>query len=321
MRLISGLILGLCAGSCFAQTHVRFIVTGDDRWDTRAPRAGLDENGVNVAGLGRVNKAIVSEKPDVLLMNGDLVGGGQTDEEETSQFTTWIKAMQPVYDAGIKVLTVRGNHEMHCPHPADVWLKAMSGPRSNPDGGPVGEVGMTYAFTFQNVLFLGLDEFQTKNLGVNQAWLDGVLKAPHAPHVFAFAHKMAFFSGNHTDGLDTVPLVRDPFLKSLAAAGSRAVFFGHDHLYDHTSAKLVGWDDDQSIHQFVIGTAGAPFVNGKPQPEVDGDWKLNHVSHMEHQLGYAVVDVDGLKVKIVYKSEVKPGEFQVIDTFAYTLKQ
>ena len=308
-----------CVSSCFAQTHVRFVVTGDDRWDTHTPRPGLDENGVNVTGLGRVNTAIIGEKPDLLLINGDLVGGGATDEEEQSQFDTWIKTMQPIYNAGIKVLTVRGNHEMHCPHPADVWRKAMSGPRQNPENGPKGEEDMTYAFTFKNCLFLALDEFQSKNLGVNQPWIDQVLKEKHAPHVFAFAHKMAFFSGNHTDGLDTVPEVRDPLMKSLAGAGARTVFFGHDHLYDHTSAKLAGWSDDQAIHQFVIGTAGAPFVKGKPQPATDQGWTLNHLGHVERQLGYAVVDVDGDSVKIVYKSETSPGVFQVADTFSYKL--
>jgi len=247
------------------------------------------------------------------------VGGGDSDAEESSQFDTWLKAMAPIYDSGIKVLTIRGNHEMHCPHPDEVWRKAMSGRYKNPTDGPKGEEDETYQFTFKNVLILGLDEFQGPNLGVNQGWIDGVLSKPHAPHVFAFAHKMAFFSGNHTDGLDTAPKVRDPLIKSLANGGARVVFFGHDHLYDHTSAKLAGWTDDQAIHQFVIGTAGAPFVKGKPQPATDGVWTLNHVAHIERQLGYAVVDVDGPNVKIVYYSETAPGVFTPADAFQYSL--
>src|ERR1035438_1489884 len=116
MRLFAALAFVLCAIPSFAQDHVRFIVTGDDRWNTNSPRAGLDENGVNVAGLTRLLAAILKEKPDAMLLNGDLVGGGETEEEEASQFQTFLKVMQPAYDAGIKVLTVRGNHEMHCPN-------------------------------------------------------------------------------------------------------------------------------------------------------------------------------------------------------------
>jgi hypothetical protein len=321
MRALLCLLAAAIGTMAVAQDHVRFIVTGDDRWNTGSPRPGQDQNGVNVTDLTRLNNAIIAEKPDVLLFSGDLVGGGETDAQESSQFDTWIQTMKPVYAAGIKVLTVRGNHEMHCPNPADVWRKAMSGPRQNPDNGPDNEKDMTFTYALKNCLFIGLDEFQTANLGVNQEWLDKVLNAPHPPHIFAFAHKMAFFSGNHTDGLETVPAVRDALIKSLAAAGARTVFFGHDHLYDHTSAKLDGWTDDQAIHQIVIGTAGAPFVNGKKQPATDGVWTLNHIAHVEHQLGYAVVDVDGPKVTIVYKSESSPGNFQAADTFSYTVNK
>ena len=322
LSLLVGFLLGSPLASVTGnapEDHVRFVVTGDDRWNTKAPRPGMDENGVNVTGLGRIVTAILAEKPDALLFNGDLVGGGETDEEEASQFETWIKTMKPIYDSGIRVLAARGNHEMHCPHASDVWKKALSGPYANPTNGPAGEEGMTYALPMKNVLFLSLDEFQTKELAINQSWLDQTLMAPHPPHVFAFAHKMAFFSGNYTDGMNTTPEPRDRFIKALSEAGARAVFFGHDHLYDHVAAKLSGWSDDQSIHQFVVGTAGAPFVVGKELPKSDGDWSLNRVSHVEGALGYCLVDVVGPKVTIVYKSEKSPGVFEAVDTFSYSL--
>src|SRR5579862_8983480 len=182
MRQILSVLILACVSMGFAQDHVRFVVTGDDRWNTNSPRPGLDENGVNVTGFKRVIAAILAEKPDALLLNGDLVGGGKTDEEESSQFATWIKVVQPAYDAGIKVLTVRGNHEMHCPNAAEVWRKAMSGNRSNPDGGPKGEEGLTYAYKIGNCLFIALDEFQGDDPVVNQAWLDKTLQATHPAH-------------------------------------------------------------------------------------------------------------------------------------------
>ncbi len=319
MRRASCVLLLALAALSSARDHVRFVVTGDDRWNTGAPRAGLDENGVNVTGLRRVVASIVAEKPDALLFNGDLVGGADTDEAETSQFETWFATMKPVYDAGIKVLAARGNHEMHCPHPDEVWRKVIAGAHANPQDGPKGEEDMTYAYPLKNCLFLSLDQFQTKDLGINQAWLDATLKAPHPPHVFAFAHKMAFFSGNHTDGMNTVPAARDAMVKSLAAAGARVVFFGHDHLYDHAAAKLPGWSDGRAIHQFVVGTAGAPFVKGKTLTTSDGDWSITRVAHVEQALGYLVVDVDGPKVTMVYKSETSLGLFQAADQYTYDL--
>lgn len=300
--------------------HVRFVVTGDDRWNTKSPRPGMDENGVNVTGLGRVIKAVIDEKPDALLINGDLVGGAETDDEESSQFETWFKAMQPAYDAGIKVLPVRGNHEMHCPGADAVWRKAMSGAHAVPQNGPAGEEGLSYTYPLKNVLFIALDEFKTKEPVVNQTWLDSVLSAPHPPHVFAFGHKMAFFSGNHTDGMWSMMPQRDKLIDSLKNAGSRVVFFGHDHLYDHAAVKRAGWTDDQAIHQYVIGTAGAPFVKGKILSTQDGDWSVSRIKHIEGQLGYCLVDVEGSKVTLTYKTETAPGVFEAADTYSYTTK-
>jgi Calcineurin-like phosphoesterase len=309
-------LLILTTASLHASPHVRFVVTGDDRWDTHHARQGLDDNGVNVTGLGRVVKAVLAEKPNLWLFNGDLVGGAETDEAEASQFETWVKVMQPVYDSGVKVLTVRGNHEMHCPHATEVWRKAMSGVRKNPGISPAGEENLTYAYTFGNCLFLGLDQFKSDEVSINQPWLTSILTAKHAPHVFAFAHKMAFFSGNHDDGMSTIPVARDAFLETLIGAGSRAVFFGHDHLYDHLAATRSG----KTIHQFVIGTAGAPFVNTKTLTETDGGWTLKRIGHYHHALGYAIVDVQGSTATIEYKSEKTPGNFEVVDVWKYDLK-
>lgn len=312
------MLFACCLSSVFAEDHVRFVVTGDDRSSGNPGRPGLDENGVNVTAMARIVKAILAEKPDALLFNGDLVAGAKTDEAESSQFQTWFKVMDPIYDAGIKVLTARGNHEMGCEHPNDVWKKVMSGKYANPLGGPTGEEGMTYALTLKNCLFLSIDQFGPSGITGNQEWLDGILKGKHAPHVFAFGHKMAFFSGSHTDGMWTATDKRDRFITSLVDAGARTVFFGHDHMYDHLTAKLPSWSDEKAIHQFVIGTAGAPFYKSKPAP-ADGDWQIKHVGHVENAYGYAVVDVEGAKVTVVFKAEKEPGVFETVDTFTYTL--
>ncbi|MBI1333167.1 MAG: metallophosphoesterase [Armatimonadetes bacterium] len=318
MKWLLSLIMATSVASAFAQNHVRFIITGDDRWAGGKARPGEDENGVNVAAMRRIVKAIVAEKPDVLLFNGDLVGGAKTDEAELSQFETWKQVMMPIYNAGIKVLAARGNHEAGCPHPDDVWHKVFTGKFANPTTGPTGEEGLTYAYTFKNCLFISLDQFGPSGVTGNLDWFDKVIDANHAPHIFVFSHKMAFFSGSHTDGMWTAADKRDHFIDKLVKAGARTVFFGHDHLYDHVEARLPSWPAGQSIHQFVIGTAGAPFYTGKTPP-ADGDWQLKHVSHIEQKYGYAVVDIDGPKVKLVFKAEKEPGVFETADTLTYTL--
>jgi len=295
----------------------KFIITGDGRSGKNRPE---DKNGVNTVIMAELAKAVVDENPKFLLFSGDLIAGPKTDAEMESQLTTWLGIMKPVYDAGIKVYNIRGNHEMHVPHPEEVWRKMFVGPYAMPMNGPKGEEGMSFTVSYNNVLIVGLDEFQSEQLKVNQAWLDGVLKNKKEQHIFAFSHKMAFRSGNHDDGMETDPASRDAFVKSLIAAGEKVMFFGHDHLYDHKSFTAPGDSPDRTIHQFVIGTAGAPLVHGTGDPGNNGSWKVEQFKHIEDKYGYAVVEVNGPKISITFKTRTSPGIYEPADTFSYSVK-
>lgn len=312
--------LALCGASvlCFGQNHLRFILTGDSRWNDGRPRPG-DENGVNAAAMKTLAKQIVAEKPNVLLFTGDCIWA-TTDEEEASQLQTFLGLMKPIYDAGVKVLVIPGNHDTHAPHADEYWRKAFSGPYANPDNGPAGGNDLSFYYKTGNVLFVGIDEFVHGDKGaptVNQQWLDSVLAKNPATHVFAFAHKLAFFAGHHDDGFNQEPDVRDSMMKSLSDAGCHMILFGHDHFYDHELALKNGWPESRAIHQVIVGTAGAPFVHGTSTAPSDGDWKLTHLGHGEGALGYAVIDIDGNHVSVVYKTEKSPGDFEPADSFSY----
>ena len=307
----------LAAIASFSQAQSwKFIVTGDDRSGNHRPE---DHNGVNTVILGELSKAMIAEKPKFVLFSGDLINGPKTDEEMESQLATWLETMKPVYDAGIKVYNIRGNHEMHVPHPDAVWQKMFVGPYALPTNGPKGEDEMSYTVSYKNTLIIGLDEFQAKNdeAHINQAWLDQTLAKKKAQHIFVFAHKMAFRSGNHDDGMELDPVARDKFVNSLINAGERVAFFGHDHLYDHRSLTNL---DGKTIEQFVIGTAGAPLVHGNEDPGNNNGWKVQKVKHIEDQYGYAVVEIDGPKVTITYKTRTAPGVYEAADTFSYSVK-
>jgi hypothetical protein len=208
---------------------------------------------------------------------------------------------------------------MHVPHPDAVWRKVFTGPYALPENGPKGEEAMNYTVSYGNSLFIGIDEFISEKSLINQKWLDTVLKAHKEDHVFVFAHKMAFRSGHHDDGLETEPAVRDAFVKSLIAAGSIVGFFGHDHLYDHRAVTAPEGGEAQTFHQFVIGTAGAPLAHGTDEPGDNGQWKVKKFSHIEDRYGYAVVEVDGPKVTITFKARKSAGVYEVADTFSYTI--
>jgi len=294
----------------------KFIVTGDDRAGSNRPE---DHNGVNTVIMAEMAKAMVAEKPKFVLFSGDLVAGPKTDAEMESQLSTWLDLMKPVYDAGIKVYNIRGNHEMHVPHPEAVWRKMFVGPYAMPNNGPKGEEAMSFTVNYKNVLIVGLDEFQTEQLHVNQAWLNDVMKNKKQQHIFVYSHKMAFRSGHHDDGLEIDPASRDALVKSLIAAGSRTAFFGHDHLYDHLAVTAPGDPPSKTFHQFVIGTAGAPLVHGTNDPGNNSIWKVEKFKHIEDKYGYAVVEIDGPKVTITFKARTSPSVYEPADTFSYTV--
>jgi hypothetical protein len=153
------------------QSHVRFMVMGDDR--IRFPsegglRSGFDnlKSGINEGVLGPMLDSMFRMKPDFVLVTGDLVGGESktlpglgTLDEQLKAWITFVKHHNP---NNVPVLPVRGNHETRGAHPADSWKPvqrmtkeyAMRFPGFQTDGFNLG-------FNYKNVTILGLDCYQS----------------------------------------------------------------------------------------------------------------------------------------------------------------
>jgi hypothetical protein len=105
---------------------------------------------------------IVSQGVDLVVFPGDLVNGYNSQEALESQLLTWRDTMQPIYDAGIGVYPVRGNHDLGSPPGTTAWNNVFSGDYALPQNGPDGELNLTYSVAHENALFLGLDEYVTE---------------------------------------------------------------------------------------------------------------------------------------------------------------
>ena len=309
--------------------------------DTRGDSNPLngDKSGVNEAVVNAAAKDIVKQGADLVIVPGDMVSGSYaTRTPYATQFATWRKAMSPVYEAGIKVYPVRGNHEVGpfmnydkypwppteknnpvinaMPALKTAFLEAFNDPWI-PTNGPEGEKGLTYSFATHNALFVGLDEY-VNPIKVNQAWLEGVLKANKLPHVFVYGHDPAF-RVVHTDSLASYPQARDTFWDSLGRAGARVYFCGHDHFYNRAHVH------DQAgniIYQVLPGSGGAPFSKWQPRQYAEGAKVVNDF-HDEVHYGYVLVTIDETKVRIEWKARVnegEPDEWKTLDTFAYALE-
>lgn len=296
LRLIFLLML-MALGTAHAQDAFRFVVTGDGRGD---------DNGINAAVLTELASVIATENVQLVIFNGDLVNNGTQPQLEN-----WVNTfMDPLLAAGISVFPCRGNHDFNI----TAWNNVFTGIHACPQNGPPGEENLTYYFTYQNALFIALDQYSPSHLlRVNQDWLDEVLRNNKGfPHVFVYGHVPAY-SVHHTDCLASYPAERDAFWNSIGRAGARVYFCGHDHFYNHA------WIMDSSkvpIHQYIVGSAGAPMYDW------DGVYAeaplVRGVTHLKSN-GYVVVDVNGFNVQITFKERLAPNTFAPIsDTFVYT---
>src|SRR5271156_438573 len=92
---------------------LRIVVAGDGR--ANSPPRPEDKNGLNDVMNREISRAVLREKATALLWTGDLVNLTNHDCDLFKQeLLAWRDIYQPLYDHGVIVLPVRGNHEMAC---------------------------------------------------------------------------------------------------------------------------------------------------------------------------------------------------------------
>ena len=291
-----------------SETSWQFIVTGDSRSDG-------ENNGVNIRIVDELAAEIVSKNVDFVLWTGDLVNGYDDPETMESQFNTWRKTMLPVYDAGIDVYVVRGNHDIGEPEGTSAWNNVFE---DSPDNGPPGEENLTYSVTHKNALIIAVDQYVGEKQHINQNWLDRQFAANTKPHVFVFGHEPAF-EALHEDCIGADPDVRDRFWASIAKAGGRTYFCGHDHFYDHSRPDNDG-NPHNDVHQYIAGTAGAPLYEWSPHYKGDNsNYTLENIYHARKH-GYVLVEINSLEVTLTWMQRSFWGRYRPKDKWTYTAR-
>jgi len=318
LRIAIATALLAVVSTCLADKWT-FVVAGDGRSDSRSSRDS-DHNGINVTITKEIADAVLREHAKFLAWTGDLVLGYSQDPNAfESQLLDWRGIMKPLYDARIPVLPCRGNHDSGSKNAAAVWNKVFDGPFKLPQNGPDTEKNLTWFLEEGDVLFLGLHQYTAGQEQVDQKWVDKVLVEHKKPFVFAMGHEPAFMDGHHEDTMDSHPVMRDIFWESLIAAGSRAFFCGHDHLYDHMKVVRSGDKPGPEMHQFVAGTSGAPFYPIGPYSGQNTVWTLTRQKNIVNTFGYLLVTIDGKKCTIEFKGRKSPGVYETMDSWSYAV--
>jgi hypothetical protein len=330
---------GCWIGEPLAVEPFRIIVAGDGRADYpppspypfKSPRTE-DEDGINKVITQEIVQAVLDEKAKMLLWTGDLTNVSEGDPATFErQLVAWRNLVKPLYDRGVTVLPVRGNHEIVWYDPKDVsdprkekdipdarkiWDKVFSGRFALPANGPKGERNVSFYDVRDSVLVVGVDQYENPH-SVNQPWLKRVLDEHKRPFTFVYGHEPAFSAGRHPDSetLAAFPPKRNEFWESLISGGSRVYFCGHDHFYDHMSIVRDGTDPGPEMHQVTAGTAGAPFYDqGMYGP--NAGWKQSFIQHAK-TCGYIVVEIERSKATITFKGRTSLEKYEVMDSFSY----
>lgn len=266
----------------------RFAVMGDSR-GTPLP--------VNTAVLSKLVDSVLQQDVDLVIFTGDTVFGMALLQ---LQLPIWVDTMKPLWDAGIEVYPVRGNHETQGVNINNLgaWQDTFVGKRALPTNGPVGHKKATYSKIHKNAMFIALDQY-IKPHQVHQDWLDEQLALAEVPHIFVYGHEPAFMA-NHEDCLDDFPQKRDIFWSSLKDAGVRAYFCGHDHFYDHARVDDGDGDPDNDVHQFIVGTTGAElYAWSPPYKGENSGMTVENISHVT-KFGYMIGEVAGPGVTLKF---------------------
>jgi hypothetical protein len=326
--------------------------------DTQGGNQGkTDNSSINEPIIRAIAGDIAVEHPDFVLVAGDLVSGWFRNRgtEFIAQYASWKEAMRSVYDAGIEVYPIRGNHDVgpervvlpplpaHLEPPAtaaalqeEAFKSILSEPYM-PGNGPRGEQEFTFSFFHKNAFIVGLDVCGNRQHKVDQGWLDkefellkksrDIRRIPdmewdisrhddRGVHVFVYAHEPAF-EVRHRDCLAFYRKERDAFWDALGSVGSRIYFCGHDHLYNRA---VIADSAGNKIRQIVAGTGGGRLVQWSGAYKENTRVKREYSNSGHH--GYVLVTIDGPRATVVWKALVmleKETEWRVLDSFSYTL--
>ncbi|HWI56240.1 MAG TPA: hypothetical protein VNZ22_03355 [Bacillota bacterium] len=280
----------------------KFILFGDTIKTSGSPP-------INTNILSELANAISNVKPAFVLFMGDCAMAGSV-----KNYQIWTNLMFPVYRAGIGVYPTIGNHDS-----SDIaGFTNVFGP-SLPDNGPEGEYDTTYALTYENALILVLNEATpARDYLVNQAWVNAVLATNTRPHVFAMGHYPAF-KIYQTSYLGNYPTNRNNFWHSLSNAHGRIYFCSHDHFYDHSRLDDGDGNPGNDLHQFIVGTGGAPLYADGVYDGTNALWTPKRIFH-EKEYGYVLVEVDGNTVRTTWCHRTNPGTYVPTDeVFSYSV--
>ena len=302
-----------------------FIAYGDTRGRRDGVAIQYEHSLVVDSMIAQVKRLQTTKYPvRFVLQSGDAVVNGQDTQQWNISFVPVISRLTT--EGGVPYFLVPGNHEA-TDSPAGLrnYLDALSA-LIPPEGSPRRMPGhTTYSFGYGNTFVVGLDA-NTAADDKQYQWvasqLEGLDRARYV-NVIVFCHQAPFSSGPHGGAKLEQPTVdlRARYMPLFNAHHVRAVFSGHEHLFEHWVERYTDASGPHRMDLVVSGGGGAPIYAYSGEPDLHDYLKANEASKVTLQhlvkpsverglnpYHFVIVRVDGEKLDIeVFGVDVVSG--------------
>lgn len=276
-------------------TKYSFIAYGD----TRGRRDGVAlqyEHSLIVDSMLKQIKQLQNTEYPVrfILQSGDAVQHGQSAKEWNVSFTPLIDRLTT--EGGVSYFLAPGNHDVS--HAATMDASERKEPLKNyldavsalipPDGSPRRLAGYpVFSFGYGNTFVIGFDANiagDQKQFEWVKSQLEGVDQRRYV-NVIVFCHQAPFSSGPHGGPEVEPPTVelRNKYMPLFRAHHVRAVFSGHEHLFEHWVEHYTDASGRHRMDLIVSGGGGAPIYTYTGEPKLEAYLKANEASKVELQ--------------------------------------
>lgn len=304
-------------------TKFSFISYGDTRGRRDGTAIQYEHSLIVDSMLGQIKKLQDTEYPvRFILQSGDAVVDGRKAQQWNVSFVPLINRL--TMEGGVSYFLAPGNHDVtHSGNAEDPerkvalrnYLDAV-GSLIPPDGSPRRLSGYpTYSFGYGNTFVLGFDANiagDEKQFRWVKAQLEEVDRKRYV-NIIVFCHQAPFSSGPHGGPTVEEPTIelRNKYMPLFRASHVRAVFSGHEHLFEHWVEHYTDASGTHRMDLVVSGGGGAPIYAYTGEPNLDEYLKANEASKVElkhlvkpgvergaNPYHYLIVRVDGEKLEM-----------------------
>ena len=261
-------------------TRFSFAVYGDTRGRQDGVALQREHSLVVDAMIAEIKRLRETRYPvRFVLQSGDAVVDGSDAHQWNTSFIPLINRLTA--EAGVPYFPVAGNHDVTPALTAEAparqaglrnYFDAVSA-MIPPNGSPRRLSGYpAYAVAYGNTFVLAIDSNIAGDENQYQ-WAKGQLEGldrSRYVNVIAFFHHPPFSSGPH-GGSNVEPptsALRSRYMPLFNAHHVRAVFAGHDHLFEHWVERYADGTGPHRMDLVVSGGGGAPLYTYQGEPNL-----------------------------------------------------